>query len=79
MMSDLEMLQESNSDLIWLRNNMKSIRAKYEGEFIALKNKEIVAFAPNVDVLIRKLKEANVDENSVLVKFISLVNQIIVL
>ena len=77
MMSDLEMLQESNSDLIWLRDNMKSVKSEYEGEFIALKDKSIVAFAPNVDVLLRKLREANIDEKSVIVKFISLANQII--
>ena len=76
-MSDLEMLQESNSDLIWLRDNMKSVKSEYEGEFIALKDKSIVAFAPNVDVLLRKLREANIDEKSVIVKFISLANQII--
>ena len=79
MEDELKILMNSSFDLNWFKDNSEDIKRKHEGEIVAIKNKSIVAFAPNTEILFRKLKEKNIEESDVLIKAISPSNQIIIL
>ena len=78
MPTELTILQEAHSDLEWMQTNAKDILDKYEAQFVAVQGKRIITFAPNVDLLMDKLKRMNVDANMVLVQYIYPRNQIII-
>lgn len=79
MLSDIALLTGSISDLNWFRDNSEKLEEQYEGEIVAIKDKNIVAFAPTVDILFRKLEEKGVKQEEVLIKYISPSNQIVIL
>jgi hypothetical protein len=70
MQSDLSLLSESYSDLEWFQKNANQIRGSFEGQFVAIKNKKIIAFAPSMQILAKKLKESKVSIAEVLVQYI---------
>ena len=78
MEEDLILLKESHSDLDWFQKNIEEIKKDFEGELVAIKQKKIIAFAPNVNLLIKKLKDNNVDDTEVIVKYISPEGQIVI-
>jgi len=65
---DLQVLQDSINDLNWFKKNIQELSDKFEGQFIAIKNKDVVGFAPNVNILLGSLKRKGVDESFVLIK-----------
>lgn len=67
-MDELQLLSGSIADLQWFKQNSKEITEKFEGNFIAIKDKDIVDFAPDVNILLGKLKRKGVDESLVLIK-----------
>lgn len=79
MISDLSLLSGTMSDLNWLKGCAKEINEKYEGEFVAIKDKSIITFAPSVDIILRKLKEIGINEGDVIIQYITPKNQIIIL
>jgi hypothetical protein len=66
----IQLLIQLEKDNEWFKSNYKEIEAKYEKEFIAIKDKEIVAHAKSIDELIRNLKSKKIDPATTLVKFI---------
>lgn len=76
MESDLELLKNSVSDLMWLKENAGSIRQKYEGKIIAINRKSVVAFAPSVDLLFAELQTKGIEESKVIIRYVSPANQI---
>ena len=78
MEEDLILLKESHSDLNWFQKNIEEIRKDFEGELVAIKDKKVISFAPKIDLLIKKLKECNVDYTKVKVKYISPEGQIVI-
>ncbi len=70
MKTDLELLKESESDLEWYRDNSNQILKNFEGELIAIKNRKILAHAPNMEVLLSKIKEKNESVEEVLIEYI---------
>jgi len=79
MVNEVNLLKNSISDLDWFQHNSQKLIENYEGNFIAIKLKEIVAFAPNIDILFKKLKDKHVNETEVLIEFISPKGQITIL
>ncbi|MCK4395275.1 MAG: hypothetical protein KAW56_14235 [Candidatus Marinimicrobia bacterium] len=78
MMSDLKLLNNSISDLHWLQKHSKEITKRHEGEFVAVKNKKIIASAPNNEILVRRLKEKKVNITTVIIQFIPQKKQIVI-
>lgn len=78
MVSDLMLLNKAHSDMEWFRENVKDIRDKYQGNFVAVKNKRIVAVANNPHVLLNRVKKLRVKEVEVIIQFIPHKNQIVI-
>ncbi|MBM3234158.1 hypothetical protein FJZ19_03615 [Candidatus Pacearchaeota archaeon] len=79
MVSDLELLNSSEESLKWFQENSIKIREEFANKIIAIKNKEIVASAKNINELLIFLKEKNIDESEVLIEFIVPKNEIVIL
>jgi len=78
MPSDMVLLKEAFSDMEWFRENIKLLRRQYEGVFVAIKDKSIVAFSRNTHDLLNKVKDRNINETEVIIQFIPHKNQIII-
>lgn len=70
MKSDLDLLKESLLDLEWFQQNSKYIIENYEGQLIAIKEKSIIAFAPNMRVLMKKIKEKKINPEDILIEYV---------
>ncbi len=68
MVSDLELLNASEENLVWFQNNFLKIRETYPGKQLAIKDKEIVAFADNGKALLNILKQKNIDDSQVIIE-----------
>ena len=68
MISDLELLNSSEENLIWFQENFLKIREKYAGKQIAIKDREIVAVADNGKALLDALKKKNIDDSRVIIE-----------
>jgi len=77
--NDLALLDKAFLDLEYFRKNFEDIRERLEGEFIAIKNQKIVAFAPDKSILIKKLKKEGIDESEVLIEYVKPKGEIIIL
>ena len=78
-MDELQLLTGSISDLNWFKQNSSSIKEKYEGEFIAIKDKKIIGFAPKVEILIKKLEKKGTNSNLVIIKYVTPKGETIIL
>lgn len=79
MADEINLLLNSVADLKWFNENSKKLNEEYEGEIIAIKDKKVVARAPNSDIIFKKLKEKKIDDSDVLIKGISPRNIITIL
>ena len=68
MISDLELLNSSEENLIWFQENFLKIREKYAGKQIAIKDREIVAVADNGKALLDALKKKKIDDSQVIIE-----------
>ena len=79
MMSDIELLNESEENLEWFQSNFSEIGKKFLNRFIAIKDKEIVADSDNLDNLLKLLKERKIDDSETLIEAITSKKSIVVL
>ena len=73
----LQMLVSGQNDLAWFESNLDSLRSKYNNEFIAFHNKEVIDADANLDSLMDRLKEKDVDTSNIFVKFVSKIKAIL--
>jgi len=78
-MDDLQLLTGSIADLNWLKENSGKLIDEFEGNFIAIKDKTVVGFAPDIQILFSKLRRKGVNEDLVLIKKITPRGEIIIL
>lgn len=78
-MTDLQILSGSIADLKWFQENSSKIKEKYEGEFIAIRNQEVIGFAPTAKILIKKLDKKGGNSNLVLIKYVTPKGEIVIL
>jgi len=76
--NDLQLLTGSMTDLRWFKENSKHLSDEFEGNFVAIKDENIVSFAPTIDILLEKLGRNNVDEGLVLIKHITPKGEIVI-
>ena len=79
MKQDLQLFNEAFNDFNWFKENYIALKTEYEGEFVAIKNQEIVAHAPTTEILMTKIKERKIDESEVLIEYIPPRNMIVIL
>lgn len=75
--SIVQMLVSGQSDLEWFNSNLNSLISKFNNQFIAFKNKIVVDSDSDLNRLMLKLKEKNIDTSNIFIKFVSRVKFIL--
>lgn len=70
MVTNLEMLKDSEEDLEWFNNNFEEIQKRFPNQFVAIKDKKIVGFARKIELLFEELRKKNIDEAEVLIEIV---------
>jgi hypothetical protein len=63
-----EVFRLSKENLEWFRDNYKSIRRKYDNQWVAVREREVVASSSSYDQVIGSLKKE--DMKSAIVEFV---------
>ena len=66
------------SDLDWIEENGKEINKKYKGNFIAVKNKKIIAFSEDPTNLFKELERIGVKKEETRIEWIPPKNEIMI-
>ncbi len=69
--NELDLLRAGRSDLSWLSENYAQILKSYDNQFVAVKDKEVIAASKNMDALLRELKRKKIDPATTLVQFVT--------
>lgn len=72
-----QMLVNGQNDLSWFESNLENLRLKYNNEFIAFHNKRVIEHDSNLDNLMKRLKNKNIDISHTFVKFVSKIKSIL--
>jgi len=67
----LETLERISNDNRWFQENYLSFKNKYANEFIAIKEREIIAHAKNLNMIIKILEDKKEDPAFILIEFIT--------
>lgn len=73
----VQMLVSGQDDLAWFEDNFTKLKSKYNNKFVAFHNKEIIDADTNVDNLMKKLEQKNIDTSNIFIKFVSKVKAIL--
>jgi len=65
------LLEKFESNGIWLNEHYDEIYRKYRNEFVAVKDRRIIAHNSNFEDLLKELKAMRIDLREVLVEYIS--------
>jgi len=65
------LLEKFESNGAWLNEHYNEIYEKYRNEFVAVKDRKIIAHNPDFEVLLEELKTMKMDLREVLVEYIS--------
>lgn len=71
MIDSKALLKESYNDTEWLNKNNKDIIQKYNGKFIAVRKKRVIASANNLDELSSSVKKEGEEFNLCLVELVT--------
>lgn len=71
MIDSKALLKESYDDTEWLNKNNRNIVQKYNGKFIAVRKKRVIASANNLDELSRSVQKEGEEFNLCLVELVT--------
>jgi len=66
-----ERLETLSEDSRWMLSRDSYLRKKYPDMFVAVREKRVVASSPDMDEIIKKLKEKSIDPKSVVIDYVS--------
>ena len=70
-MEEQVLLEKFESNGMWLNEHYDEIYRKYRNEFVAVKDRRIIAHNSNFEDLLKELKAMRIDLREVLVEYIS--------
>ncbi len=79
MLTNIELLNNSEENLKWLNYNYPKIQEEFADNLIAIKNKMIVANARKIEDVLAILKRRNIVQEEVLIELIRPKNEITIL
>jgi len=65
------LLEKFESNSIWLNEHYDEIYRRYRNEFVAVKDRRIIAHNSDFEALLKELKAMKIDLREVLVEYIS--------
>lgn len=79
MLTDIDLLNLAEENLVWFSQNSGKIREKFGGKVIAIKDKNIIASSDNTKELLNSLEKMKVDDSEVLIERVPLKDEIVIL
>lgn len=73
----VQMLVSGQSDLEWFNSNLSSLISKFNDQFIAFKNRTVMDYDSDLNRLMLKLKEKEIDTSNIFIRFVSKVKSIL--
>ena len=70
-MEEQVLLEKFESNGMWLNEHYDEIYRKYRNEFVAVKDRRIIAHNSDFEALLKELKAMKIDLREVLVEYIS--------
>lgn len=68
---ELSLLMKTKNDLAWLRENYDQVLKEHNNEYVAIKERNIVASNRRMDDLLNELKNKGIDPSTTLVQYIN--------
>lgn len=59
------------SDSNWVKDNYPDLIDKYAEQYIAVLDKEVIAYAPTMEKVLDSIDELGIDPNIVIIKFLT--------
>jgi hypothetical protein len=69
-MQEIQLLKTAEEDKDWVNKNYERLREKFEKQFIAVKNKEVIANDKDLEKLLEKIRSTGNDPAFVQIEFI---------
>ena len=73
----VQMLKSGQEDLEWFDANLNLLISKFNENFIAFRNKQVIEYDQDINKLMEKLKKSKIDTSNIFVKFVSKVKYIL--
>lgn len=73
----LQLLNDSDSALDWFAKNIKTVKEKFDGQFIAFDNEKVIAHDKDLTNLLEKLKKDGKDPSQVVIQFVSKIKMVL--
>ena len=73
----IQMLKSGQNDLQWFDVNFNKLISQFNNQFIAFRNEEIIDSDNDLNKLMAKLKDKNVDTSNIFIKFVSRIKHIL--
>lgn len=70
MNQDLQLIEKIENDSKWLQSHYDEIQEKYENEYIAIENGDVIANGNKISEIIKKLKQKGKNPALILVEFV---------
>jgi hypothetical protein len=71
MNQELEMLERVSSDNEWFQRNYEELKADFKNEFVAVKDKQIIAHSDDFNSVLKNLEERGEDPALILIDFVT--------
>jgi ABC-type enterochelin transport system ATPase subunit len=67
----MQLLNETDMDLVWFKDNIEDIKEHYSDKFVAIKNGKILAAEKDMDNLMKTISKNKIRTEEILVQFVS--------
>lgn len=67
---EYQVLESFEKDTLWLHKNLDKLRAKFENKFVAIKEGDVIASDNDIEKIIKKLQESNINPSFTVIEFI---------
>lgn len=67
---DLQLLKKFEEDSKWFHDNINKLREKFEGRFVAIKNKQPIASDKNIEIVVKAIEEQGENPSYLLIQFV---------
>ncbi len=73
----IDSIKSMERELAWFGHHTKDLEAKYDEQFVAIKDEKVIAAGRNFEPLLKKIKQEGFDPADVLIEFVSKIKRIL--
>jgi len=77
--SELQQLQEIRKDNEFLKESYDKLRKKYSNQYIAIKNRDIIAHDKDIKKVMKLVSERNINPANILIEFLHPKDMVLIL